>query len=69
MKALIKNRNDYNFIDTIFTNENRNKTLVFIDIILLAQARFGFSEIYETIKYGGLTIIYDDDMEIIYPIK
>jgi hypothetical protein len=69
MKAMIKNRNDYEFIDFIYTSENRNKTKIFVDFLLFAQARYGFSNSHGVLKDHKITIIYDDKLEIIYPVS
>ncbi len=66
---MIKNRNNYDFIDFIWTNENRNKTRAFIDILLFAQSRFGFSQKHQIIQDGKMKIVYDDNLEIIYPVS
>lgn len=68
MKALIKNRNNYEFIDIIVTRA-RTKTSALVDILSFAQSRFGFSQNYQIITDKGIIFIYDDKFEIIFPIK
>jgi len=69
MTALIKNRFNYDLMDTISTTE-RNKHRARLDILMYAMSRYNFSKDHSYISPNyKTTIIYDNNLEIIFNNK
>uniref|UniRef100_A0A6H2A3F6 Uncharacterized protein n=1 Tax=viral metagenome TaxID=1070528 RepID=A0A6H2A3F6_9ZZZZ len=68
MKAIIKNRYDYDFVDFIATNGRKSNRDI-IEIIMFAMNRFGLSKDHQILQDHQTTIIFDDKIEVIFPIK